>query len=199
MELSRWMCEHGCNSEILLILLNCDFYPNKSPIFFLFSIKKLQLLRLSMCAVGSSIYMYIQYVYVNVCMCTYIHTPIWWPVDVRRTFCLTTCMCGWKWMKQFLTAGRVYEEFPIFTYQRPERGFKKMPTCVSTRPQRNGSGLQWHFASAYENVCKSDAERLHVRFSKRCICATGRVVQWWRRKEEKSHLYIMHFKIRETN
>lgn len=37
-------------------------------------------------------------------------------------------------------------------------------------------GLQWHFASAYENVCKSDAAGLHVRFYKRCICATGRGV-----------------------
>lgn len=53
---------------------------------------------------------------------------------------------------------------------------KKLPTYVSTRPQRKSFGLQWHFASAYENVCKSDAEGLHVRFSKRCICATGRAL-----------------------
>lgn len=51
-----------------------------------------------------------------------------------------------------------------------------MPTYVSTRPQRKSFGLQWHFASAYENVCKSNAEGLLVRFYKRCICATGGVV-----------------------
>lgn len=33
-----------------------------------------------------------------------------------------------------------------------------MPTYVSTSPKRTNSGLRWHSAVAYENVCKSDAE-----------------------------------------
>lgn len=67
-----------------------------------------------------------------------------------------------------------------------------MATYASTRARRKSCGLKWCFASAYENVCKSDAEGLHVRFYKRCICATAGVVvvASGGKKREKNLIYI---------